>query len=421
MPTDAICINNQLSDYPNKFLSGAGVAWQFCRYLDKLMNINKADEYRDLVALGNCGDMMSLRSIETKHVITDGFKDSNLKNPFVYGMAQKNAYSLGNKITPIGAAFYIVPFVNSMVRSGTLDEKELLFKSMLKTKAFEIVPSTKRGHLLGETERLVDQALRVATNVKNRQTREQDAGMELVESKIETDNMMEHKILIFLLQPGQIDTNIAGLIANKIMAKYQRPTLMLTKHEDVYAGSARGYSRSGITNFKDICSHTGLVEYAEGHQSAFGIAIKPENVQEFIRVTDIDLKDMQSEPLYYVDYIFKGVDVDAQTILDIADLNDLYGQDVEESLIAIEDLKITNSNITLMSPDKRPTLKITLPNKVCLIKFHSSEDEYKRLCTEGVVSVNIVGKCNANEWNGYITPQVIIEDYEIIGQSKYNF
>ncbi len=198
--TNAIVINNQLSNYPNKQLSGAGVVWQFCRYLDTIKGSHYADEYIDLAALGNCGDMMSLRSIETKHIITKGFRQENIKNPFIYGMAEKNSYSLGNKITPIGAAFYIVPFVNSMVRSGTLEEKELLFKSMLKSEAFKEVLSNKRGHKLGETEKLVDQALRTATNVKSRQTREQDKGMELVEALIERNNMMEHKVLIFLVK-----------------------------------------------------------------------------------------------------------------------------------------------------------------------------------------------------------------------------
>jgi single-stranded-DNA-specific exonuclease len=71
---NAIIINNQLSDYPNKHLSGAGVTWQFCRYLDELFNSNYANNYLDLVALGNDADMMSLRSFETKHLIQKGFK-----------------------------------------------------------------------------------------------------------------------------------------------------------------------------------------------------------------------------------------------------------------------------------------------------------------------------------------------------------
>lgn len=432
---DAIVINNQLSDYPNKELSGAGVTWQFCRYLDSILNKNVADSLIDLVALGNCGDMMSLQSIETKHLITKGFKTENLENPFIYGMFTKNSYSLGSHITPMGAAFYIVPFINAIVRSGTLEEMELVFDAMIKYSAFTQIPSNKRGHKPGEMETVLDQALRTVTNVKNRQTRAQEACMELLEKQIEKNNMMEHKVLLFLMEPGQIEPNIAGLVANKIMAKYQRPTCILTKVEvpimDMvpkdkatvicYRGSARGYERSGITNFKDICEDTGLCEYAQGHQNAFGLSIPALNIQEFIRCTDIRLKDMQSEPVYYVDYIFKGVDVEAEKILDIAWLSDLWGQNIEESLICIEDLKVTKDNLTLMSPDKKPTLKITLPNRLALIKFGSSQEEYESLLSSGYMKMNVIGKCNANEWAGNITPQLLIEDYEITGESKFDF
>ena len=77
----AFVINNQLSDYPNKDFSGVGITWQFCRYLDSLIDTHYADDYLDLVALGNCADMMSMTSIETKHIINKGFKRENIKNP----------------------------------------------------------------------------------------------------------------------------------------------------------------------------------------------------------------------------------------------------------------------------------------------------------------------------------------------------
>ena len=436
---NAIVINNQLSDYPNKELSGAGVTWQFCRYIDKLMQKDFANEYLDLVALGNMADMMSLKSIETKHLILKGFQRENIKNPFIYYMAEKNSYSLGDKITPMGAAFYIAPFVNAMVRSGTLEEQKLLFDSMLKHKAFDMILSNKRGHKLGEMEKLVEQAVRTATNVKNRQTRAQDAAMELLEGRIEEENMMEHKVLLFLIKPGLVDKNIAGLCANKIMAKYQRPCCILTEVEEVipgmqllsnppqpvtkktYQGSARGYDKSGITNFKDICAATGAIMYAEGHQGAFGLGIAAEDIDKFISATDEALKDMSSEPIYYVDYIYNGVDVKGEDILGIASLEDLWGKDMDESFIAIEKLKVTKEMVTLMSPDKKPTLKITLPNRISLIKFGSSEEEYNKFLTEGYISIDVIGRCNANVWNGWTTAQVMIEDYEITGQSKYCF
>ena len=55
---------------------------------------------------------------------------------------------------------------------------------MLKYKAFNKVLSTKRGHTNGEMEQLVEQALRVAVNVKARQTKAQDNGLQLLEQII---------------------------------------------------------------------------------------------------------------------------------------------------------------------------------------------------------------------------------------------
>lgn len=280
--SNAACIiNNQLSDYPNKELSGVGIVWQFCRYLDTLMKTDYANDYLDLVALGNTGDMMSLTSFETKHLINLGFEPKHIRNPYIYEMWQKNKFKLGDHIASIDAAFYIVPMINAIQRSGTLEEKELLFKAMLEHQAFEKIPSTKRGHKPGETERIVDQAVRVSTNVKNRQTKAQDASMEFLEQKIEKDNLLSHKILLFTLEPGKIDPNIAGLIANKLAAKYQRPCCILTKTIEIdpaqtfinqsentlnvsscgrilYQGSARGYELTGLTNFKDICDEAGV-------------------------------------------------------------------------------------------------------------------------------------------------------------------
>ena len=245
--------------------------------------------------------------------------------------------------------------------------------------------------------------------------------MELIENLIEKNNMMEHKVLLFLLEPGQIDKNIAGLCANKIMAKYQRPCCILTKAENTYQGSARGCDKTGINNFKEICENTGVIMYAEGHQGAFGLGIEEHFIDSFIEKTDEALKDTSEEPVYFVDYIYDGVNVKPENILDIATLEDLWGKDMDESFIAIKDLKVSKDMVTLMSPDKKPTLKITLPNKVSLIKFGSNQEEYEVFLTEGYIKIDIVGKCNANVWNGYTTAQLLIEDYQIVGQSKYCF
>ena len=399
------------------------------------MHTDYAQNYLDLVALGNTADMMSLQSIETKHLIMKGFRQENIHNPFIATIAESNAYSLGDKITPHGAAWYIAPFVNAMVRSGEEEEKELLFKSFLKFKAFDYIYSTKRGHKQGETEQLVTQAVRTCKNVKTRQTKAQDAAMELLEERIAMENLMEHQVLLFLLEPGEVEPNVAGLAANKIMGKYQRPCAVLTKREKemdatptlnarkyfCYEGSARGCDKADVSNFKDICEGTGLIQYVAGHQGAFGLGLLPEDVNPFLESTDRALRHMASEPVHYVDYIYRNTNVDPNQILEIAELDGIWGKDVEESFVAIDGLKVTADMVTVYVK-KSNTLKITLPNRLSIMLFNAPDDLCEKLQnTQGYVEMDIIGKPNKNEYNGWVSPQIFIEEYAITGESRYNF
>ena len=63
---------------------------------------------------------MSLRSLETRRLISKGLKPDRIVNPFIYEMWQKNKFKLGDTPTAWGFTFYVVPFVNAITRSGTL-------------------------------------------------------------------------------------------------------------------------------------------------------------------------------------------------------------------------------------------------------------------------------------------------------------
>ena len=428
---NAVIVNNQLSDYPNKELSGVGIVWQFCRYIDSILEVNYADDFLDLVALGNCGDMMSLRSFETRYLITKGFKKENIKNPFIDYMIDKNSFPLSKAdyvssnpdmgCTSMGAAFFIVPFVNAITRSGTIEQKNLLFNSMLNHKAFTEVISNKRGHKLGQKEKLILQAIRTVTNVKNRQTRAEDAGLAMLEKMIEINHMLNHKILLFLLEPNKIDPEIRGLIANKFMAKYQRPCCLLTKTnrngKETYEGSMRGYTKTGIDSFKEVLEQCPGVLYVEGHDNAAGLGIEADHVNDFLYKIDQLLEDVSVEPIYRIDYNFNEKENNNQRILDIADMNDYWGQDVDRAYVNIN-FKVTDSNFKVM---KSNTLKFSLPNGLSIIKFNGTEEEITRFTTTGYLEVNAICKCNKNQWNGCVYPQLIMQDFEIVDSAKYYF
>ena len=423
---NACIINNQLCDYPTKSLSGVGVVYKFCSYLDNLLNVDYADQFLDLVALGMVADMMDLRDFETRHLITRGLE--NIRNPYFKGMVDKQSYSLKDGISPIGVAFYIAPYVNATIRMGTQEEKLILFESMLDYRGYELIPSTKRG-CKGQQETRVEQACRNCTNIKNRQTKARDAALETIERIIEEKNLLANKILAIKLDPEHsTDKNLTGLIANQLMAKYQRPVLLLNKVIDPetkqvsWEGSGRGYDKSKFDNLREFLKESEMVMYAEGHANALGVGITDEVFSQFIDFSNQELANFDFTPCYKVDFIFYGDDFRGKDIVEIAELKFLWGQGVEEPFVAIEHINIHNGNVTLMSPDKSPTLKITLPNGTSIIKFKSSQEEYEKLHSEtGCITINVVGKCERNIWNGIVSPQIIVEDYEIVGEQKYYF
>ena len=147
-----------------------------------------------------------------------------------------------------------------------------------------------------------------------------------------------------------------------------------------------------------------------------------EKVNDFLKYTDLALADMSSEPIYYVDYIYTGVNVNPEDILQISSLNNLWGKDMDESLIAIKNLKVTKDSVIVYRKTSN-TLKITLPNKISLMKFNATDEECERLenHAEAYLSIDVVGKCHKNEWMGNVSAQLFIEDYEITGSGKYLF
>lgn len=414
---DACVINNQLCDYPNKSLSGVGMVYKFCCYLDQLLGVDHADKYLDLVALGMIADMMDLRYFETKHLIQLGCE--NIRSPFIKMMMARNEYSIKGQLTPFTVGFYIAPYINAVARVGTQEETLLLAESMLEYRAYEQIPSTKRG-CSGQTESRVEQACRTANNVRNRQNKARDVSTEFVDKLIETNNLLDNKILVVQAPKANgLDTNITGLIGNQTSAKYQHPVLILNERnhdgEIWWEGSARGLSDSELTNFKEFLINTGLVEYAEGHPNAFGVGIKDQNIQKFIEFTNEKLKDIDFRPIYWVDFIYKSDTLNPNTILTIGQYNYLWGQSLDKPKIAIEDINITPNNVQVM---KGPSLKFTI-NGIEYIKFKAAEEEIKLFQDNAIVNITIVGECDINTWGGVERPQIIIVDYEVNKAIKY--
>jgi single-stranded-DNA-specific exonuclease len=208
-----------------------------------------------------------------------------------------------------------------------------------------------------------------------------------------------------------------------LIAKYKKPVLILKDTQnELLQGSARGYEKSELKDFKSFMNDSFGVEYAEGHANAFGVGIKKDQLDSFIEESNLKLNDINFDNQYLVDYIFDIKSLKEQDIENIYNMRNLWGKGFEEPLFCIKNIFLKLEDITLLSANKNPTLKISV-DKLSFIKFNVSIEEYEKLkpIKGGYSVLDIVGKFQMNEWGGALHPQILIEDYIKIKDVQYYF
>lgn len=418
---NAIVINNQLSpEYSNKELTGAGVAYQFCRYFDKFYNCNYANKYIDLAAAGIVGDMGAVTELENRYIIKEGL--NKLNNKMLWALARKQAYSITGKmgagdsdiiasLNPISVAFYIVPLVNATIRVGTQQEKERLFLGFID--GDKLVPSNKRG-AKGELEKVSVESARECGNIRNRQNKLLDEAMFSMEVKISNNNLLDNKILFCRLEEDDdFPSELNGLLAMKLSSKYKKPTIVARLGADgKNKGSIRGLNQSELSSFKDFLTESTFFEYIMGHDNAAGCCIEDKYLTKFHMWANEQLKNMDfGENCYDVNFERIGADADiAELIIDIGENKDLWGQGLSEPYIHVSDINITFNDVQIMGTNK-DTVKI-IKNGIAYMKFKAN-DFIEELKKYNEIKLEVIGRANINYWGGNVTPQIFIEDYEV--------
>ena len=406
----ACVVNNQLSQmYSNKFLSGVGVVFKFCEYIDLKDQTSYANKYYDLVAVGMIGDMMKITSLENRSLFKKGLDQIN--NFGLKKLVEKQAFSIGDTdhLTPTKISFYIAPLINAMIRVGKEDEKKTLFESFIDGERY--VPSTKRGARAGETESIAEQNARNCTNARSRQNRAKEKAMDLLEMEICKNGLDENKIILVEVEDDSIDTTLTGLVAMNLVSKYKRPVLVVREDSEGFLkGSGRGLDKSELKDFKQFLSDSGFFDYAEGHANAFGGSIHKNNVDKFIKYANEKLKDVQfDEGVYEVDFCFSADDDNLNTAIhQIGARPDIWGQGNDEPYFAVQNISLSCDEVNLIGKNA-DTLKFT-KNGITYIMFKATE-LIEKIQNKTEFSLEIVGRANLNEWMGNVTPQIIIEDY----------
>lgn len=413
----AIIVNPKLDDYKNPDLSGAAVVYKLLESFDDELWESKAQDYLDLVALSIIGDSMPLHSYENKRLVDKGL--SQIKNKAFKAIIDKQSYSMNGDITINNIAFYIVPLINAIIRIGTQEEKDLLFRSFIETdEVFDY--QQKRGEKELVKEDIYARVARLGTNCRAKQNREVDKALEEMKIKIDKYKWSDNKIL-FVDGTG-IDGNFSGLAAMKLASMYNRPCIMFKDmpwKPGYFGGSGRNIDNSFIDSLKDFLDETKLFDLVAGHQGAFGVECKKENVRPLIEKTNELLKDVTFDHVYRVDFILEPDELEIAFIQEVDQLKKHYGQGIPECMIALKNVRVNSSKISLMGKES-DSWKFTLnEDGVQVIKFKCAEDDKilqikKDTWQEQEYVLELVGRVGINYFNNIYTPQFVVSDYNIL-------
>jgi single-stranded-DNA-specific exonuclease len=171
--------------------------------------------------------------------------------------------------------------------------------------------------------------------------------------------------------------------------------------------------RANTGDFKDKLQKTNLFVFVAGHQDAAGIQIKEKCLESIDDKLNEFFKDETFEKIYCVDFKIPFEEISFEFIKDICDLKYIFSTNIQEPLMYIENLKVSTQDVKLMGTDKN-TIKIET-DEVDFIKFKSNEEVYSNMVDwKDEVVLNIVGRASINEYNGKLTGQIFVDEWEVI-------
>ena len=330
-------INSQEDAYPNHALSGAGVALKFTQAYCERYGVPFPNKLYALAACGIIADVMDIGDLENKQIVTTGLKYLK-EHLFLYQLIQDTHYNNEEPEPTIKDIGWVIgPNINAIIRLGTIEQKNMIFKSLVSPML--LVNSSKRGEEDQEVP-VYQEAVRLCKNAKKRQTTAVDKSIRIIESELQIKD--SDRAIVYVDEDQELTFELSGLIANKLLSQYNRPVILLRHFRngnvDELRGSARGKSVEGLDNLKDTINGITGVQRAEGHAFAFGVGVDKDMLSEFRAHLNLALSSVDfNVNLYMVDLIAKYNELNIP-MAEIAAREDIWGHGVDKPIALLTDI-----------------------------------------------------------------------------------
>jgi single-stranded-DNA-specific exonuclease len=368
-------------EYPNKFLSGAGVVFKTIQVMEDTLGKVDPWEYSDLVAIGMSADMMRVDVAENRYLIMNGLR--NIKNTGVARIL-KGAKADFFRLNSDSIGFSIGPLLNGVAR---MDNIKLAIDILLEDDDKICKKLRLQMQKLNEQRKVLQKEI-VARYVM----------------KVETNQKV---LMVF---DDESSKGFNGIVAQQLTDIYKRPVMVGRIHNGKASGSFRSYNgfkmKSFLQGFEDI--------EAMGHEGAGGFTVEESRLEDLkVYIKRLMPELDQEEPTIEYD-----IEIDAKEVDDyirvVEQFNHVTGSGFPKVIARVNGVVVDEAECIGKT---RETVKINTLDDLVLIKFRVDENYASEL--ELFDKIDAVGELRMNEFYNFklrkkiITPQVMISEYKL--------
>ena len=255
---DAVAVLDPKRDdceYPFKELCGCGIGFKLIQALQIKLKLPKNELiiYSDLVATAIAADIVPIVG-ENRVLTFIGLKQMQ-SNPRLGFKILTNQLRKPLKVTDL--VFVLAPRINA---AGRMDKGLNAVKLMLSIEKQEAISIARKIEFYNKERRYTEELI----------TKE---AFQQIKLEGTVNNCSS------IVYSPSWHKGVIGIVASRLIEKYYRPSIVLTKSGDILTGSARSVSGFDIYKALEACKEN-LIQFG-GHKYAAGLTLKMEQLSKF--------------------------------------------------------------------------------------------------------------------------------------------
>jgi single-stranded-DNA-specific exonuclease len=374
--------------YPYKFLCGAGVAFKLIQAVCQKLNENDfANNLIDFVAMATSSDIVPITD-ENRILVNEGFRIINTKpRPSLKTLIEK----VGLKESTINTnniVYSIAPRINAVGRLG--DAK----------RAVELLTS--------EDPKELDE-LALTLDLENTNRRELDKSITVDAFKMFDEINRDGKSFSVVLHNKEWHPGVIGIVAARLVEKYNVPAIVLTSVNGIAKGSARSINGFNLYEALKKCEDK-LIQFG-GHCHAAGLEIRLDKIDEFrecfnaIATEELTKNELQPEIEIDSELNFDEIN---NIFINILTFFEPYGPGNSVPVFVTRNVQVVGTVKNAKSDTHIFKVKDPESRKIFEAVFFLSKDYKEEIKTENYI--DMCYSVERNLWNGRESIKLRVKD-----------